>query len=73
VAERRQPRLTRVGDLVQPPDGSEPELVRSVSVILHLANGMDYRYTDEDRVEVLDPPPPEVTEDQVEEATSQAD
>lgn len=54
------PRLVLPGHLVQPKSSEAPELVRSVSVVLHLANGFDEVYETDETVKVL--PPEELPE-----------
>lgn len=60
TARSINPRLIKRGDLIKTETGLV-EVVRNVSIILHLANGADFVYRDENPVEVLDNPAP-VTE-----------
>lgn len=59
---KTNPRLIKTGDLVRTPTGDE--VVRFVTVVVHLANGVDEVYEDTDTVLLVKRPDP-VTEEQV--------
>lgn len=66
--EQRNPRLVKRGEVVRPKDQDFDEVVRSVSVVLHLANGMDVVYRTDEKVDVVLDPDPGLTElDEVDE------
>jgi hypothetical protein len=44
------PRLIVPGDKIIPKGRRTPEVVRSVSIVIHAADGMDYVYADDDEV-----------------------
>lgn len=56
--EERSPRLVRAGDRVQMKGSQATEVVRDVSLVLHLANGVDEVYKVDEPVLWL--PPEEV-------------
>ncbi len=62
--ETRSPRLIRRGDVVQQKGVERSEVVRDVSVVLHLANGQDEVYHVSEAVTLADPeehePAPEI-------------
>lgn len=63
------PRLLKKGDMVRvdlPQGGQQEELVRDLSLVLHLANGSDVRVPiDEDITTVLIPDPADKLAEQV--------
>lgn len=52
------PRQILPGHFIQPKNGEDPEVVRSVSVVLHLANGFDEVYETDEKVKIMPPPAP---------------
>lgn len=60
---KKSPRLIARGDVVRIDDDRE-EVVRSVTVVLHLANGEDRRFVEGEQVMLVDAPRP-VTKDEV--------
>lgn len=47
------PRVVRPGDFVVPKGGGRAEFVKSVSVILHLDNGVDEVYRDTEQIQAI--------------------
>lgn len=60
------PRLVGVGDKINGNDGVTTDIVRGMSVVLHLANGTDQVYrVGSDQVDVLPPDTTAVSEDEL--------
>lgn len=70
-AEKKHPRLVKVGDYVQLDDG-RVEMVWRVSTVLHLANGLDVVKEDNEEVVVVEPEPIPATDEQIKQAVSES-
>lgn len=66
AVDKMSPRRVGTGAAIWSRDFKTTEVVRGVSVVIHLANGHDEVYQDSDAVEVLRTQPEPVTDDEVE-------